>query len=118
MAAARQLRAFGINAVVLEGRDRIGGRVHSMKIEVRLRRYRSRPMPPWSTCGQQATHAGVTHTGTADLGGSIITGVDGNPLAVMAKQLHIPMYRIDAEETPLFFSNGKQPSKAVDRTVR
>ena len=32
---------------------------------------------------------------TADLGASVITGIDGNPLAVLAKQLQIPLHNID-----------------------
>ena len=35
------------------------------------------------------------HEAVADLGGSILTGIDGNPLAVIAKQLQIPMHEIE-----------------------
>lgn len=35
------------------------------------------------------------HEAVADLGGSILTGIDGNPLAVLAKQLRIPMHEIE-----------------------
>jgi hypothetical protein len=55
----------------------------------------------------------------ADLGGAVITGVNGNPLAVMAKQLDVPMHRIDADSKvcPLYFSDGKTVDRALDKLV-
>lgn len=35
------------------------------------------------------------HEAVADLGGSILTGIDGNPLAVLARQLKIPLHEIE-----------------------
>lgn len=37
----------------------------------------------------------------ADLGGSILTGIDGNPLAVIAKQLRISMHEIEQTQVCL-----------------
>jgi hypothetical protein len=58
--------------------------------------------------------------GVADLGGSVVTGVDGNPLAVLASQLGIPMYRIQAEpeDCPLYRSDGALVSSSTDQQVR
>ena len=56
--------------VVVEGRARAGGRVHSSRLE------------------QLAT------LGVGELGGSVLTGVDGNPLAVIARQLGESMHTI------------------------
>jgi hypothetical protein len=55
----------------------------------------------------------------ADLGGAVITGVNGNPIALMAKQLGIPMHRIDAdsEMCPLFFNDGKLVDRTLDKLV-
>jgi len=44
----------------------------------------------------------------ADLGGSIITGIDGNPLAVLAKQLDIPLHDINSDDVPLYLADGSQ----------
>jgi hypothetical protein len=63
---------------------------------------------------------GKGHEAAADLGGAVITGVNGNPLAVLARQRAIPMHRIDAEqrECPLYQISGKVVSKAMDNLVR
>ena len=53
----------------------------------------------------------------ADLGGSILTGIDGNPLAVLAKQLHIPLHVIDEADVPLYHDDGKQANTALDQEV-
>lgn len=60
------------------------------------------------------------HEAAVDLGGAVITGVDGNPLAVLARQLKIPMYKIDAEpkDCPLYQSSGKPVSRALDKQVQ
>lgn len=52
----------------------------------------------WSSSNQLVTLSvqGQGLEATADLGGSIITGMDGNPLAILAKQLEIPLHDIDA----------------------
>lgn len=92
LAAARQLRAFGFKVVVLEGHSRPGGRVYSRKLE---------------------SHG---FAGVADLGGSIITGVNGNPLALLAKQMGVPLYDI-GDTCPLYYSTGKQPGKRLDEEV-
>lgn len=36
MAAARQLRNWGYRVLVLEGQERLGGRVHGHRLEVRV----------------------------------------------------------------------------------
>lgn len=38
MSAARQLRNWGYRVVVVEGHDRLGGRVHGHRLEVRVGR--------------------------------------------------------------------------------
>ena len=51
----------------------------------------------------------------ADLGGSILTGIDGNPLAVLAKQLHIPLHVIDEADVPLYQVDGHEANAALDQ---
>ncbi len=54
----------------------------------------------------------------ADLGGSILTGIDGNPLAVLARQLRIPLHAINSEGVPLYCSNGKEANRRLDQQAR
>lgn len=53
-----------------------------------------------------------------DLGGSIITGIDGNPLAVLAAQLNIPLHEINTAGVPLYLEDGRVPDPAIDKKVR
>lgn len=53
----------------------------------------------------------------ADLGGSILTGIDGNPLAVLAKQLHIPLHVIDEADVPLYQADGREANAGLDQEV-
>ena len=53
----------------------------------------------------------------ADLGGSIITGIDGNPLAVLAAQLRIPLHHINSKDVPLFCDDGTQADRTLDGKV-
>ena len=52
----------------------------------------------------------------ADLGGSIITGIDGNPLAVLAAQLNIPMQDIETN-VPLYLDDGRILDPKTDKKV-
>ena len=52
-----------------------------------------------------------------DLGGSIVSGIDGNPLALVAMQLDIPLHRIQ-QQTALHFSDGTVVPKELDKEVR
>jgi lysine-specific histone demethylase 1 len=54
----------------------------------------------------------------ADLGGSIITGIDGNPLAVIAKQLDVPLHDINSSDVPLYLRDGSQLNSTIDMQVR
>lgn len=53
-----------------------------------------------------------------DLGGSILTGIDGNPLAVLCKQLRIPHHHINSQDVKLYMSNGKESDPELDTQVR
>ena len=66
---ARQLLSFGHKVVVVEARDRPGGRVYTKKLS-----------------GVDSA-SGKTYAAVAETGGSIVTGSDGNPLSVLARQL-------------------------------
>ena len=59
---------------------------------------------------------GAGHSAAADLGGSIITGIDGNPLSVLAAQLGIPLHRIGTD-CDLLLPDGSQPPKVLDKQV-
>jgi hypothetical protein len=51
----------------------------------------------------------------ADLGGSILTGIDGNPLAVLARQLRIPLHAINSEGVPLYCADGREANRRLDQ---
>jgi lysine-specific histone demethylase 1 len=86
--AARQLTYFGLDVSILEARDRIGGRIHTFK------------------SGQYV----------ADLGAMVITGLGGNPLSVLKRQLGLHMSKIH-RRCPLYFTTGEMVLKERDKTV-
>ncbi|KAK9868387.1 hypothetical protein WJX84_004093 [Apatococcus fuscideae] len=93
LAAARQLQTNGFQVLVLEGHDRAGGRVYTKRMQA---------------------HGRVA---VADLGASVITGIDGNPLAVLAKQLQIPMHDINTANVPLYLADGEEAAAELDAEV-
>jgi lysine-specific histone demethylase 1 len=70
-------QAFGHKVVIVEARHRAGGRVHTARLW---------PNDPSS--------APPGCTGVGELGGSVLTGTDGNPLAVVARQLGAQLHSI------------------------
>ncbi|VFQ79882.1 unnamed protein product [Cuscuta campestris] len=92
LAAARQLMSFGFKVVVLEGRNRPGGRVYTQYLE------------------QNGNNA------TVDLGGSVITGIDANPLGVLARQLSIPLHKV-RDKCPLYQPDGAPVDVDIDSKV-
>ncbi|CBI20361.3 unnamed protein product, partial [Vitis vinifera] len=78
--------------VVLEGRNRPGGRVYTQKM------------------GQKGNYAAV------DLGGSVITGIHANPLGVLARQLSIPLHKV-RDRCPLYKPDGEVIDKEIDSMI-
>ncbi|KAK3394186.1 flavin-containing amine oxidoreductase-domain containing protein [Podospora didyma] len=89
--------------VVLEGRNRIGGRVYSRA---------------FATIPTEAPEAFRGKRFTAEMGGMIITGFDrGNPLNIIVRgQLSLP-YRPLRPDTTLYDSNGKPVDLERDQLV-
>ncbi|KAL5547992.1 hypothetical protein UlMin_003223 [Ulmus minor] len=92
LSAARQLLSFGFKVIILEGRNRPGGRVYTQKM------------------GQEGKFAAV------DLGGSVITGIHANPLGVLARQLSIPLHKV-RDKCPLYKPNGVPVDSKIDSKV-
>ncbi|KAL2609406.1 hypothetical protein R1flu_027979 [Riccia fluitans] len=92
LAAARQLLAFGHKVIVLEGRQRPGGRVYTKKM------------------------VGEGLAAAADLGGSVVTGIHGNPLGVLARQLGFPLHKV-REKCPLYQPGGLPVQEEMDSRV-
>ncbi|KAG6556525.1 hypothetical protein Mapa_001851 [Marchantia paleacea] len=92
LAAARQLKAFGHDVVVLEARKRPGGRVftHTMREGDLI--------------------------AAADLGGSVLTGLQGNPLGVLARQLGLFQKSIK-DQCPLYHPQGTPVDTDMDQKV-
>jgi len=88
LAAARQLRSTGMEVVVLEARDRVGGRIAT---------FRKGPY-------------------IADLGAMVVTGLGGNPVTVLSKQVSMELSRI-SQKCPLYESNGSTVPKDKDEMV-
>ena len=86
--AAQQLAKFGFDVKVLEGRDRVGGRVVTFR----------------------------KNNFIADLGAVVVTGLGGNPMTVIAKQISMSLNKIKAK-CPLYESIGNTVSKEKDEMV-
>ena len=107
LAAARQLRAKGHRVTILEARNRIGGRVETQFLQVCQSKI----------LAQEVEETQCDNTDVVlDLGGTILSGIDGNPLAILAAQLDIPLHCID-QNIHLHASDGSVISKAVDKKV-
>ncbi|XP_033635223.1 lysine-specific histone demethylase 1A-like isoform X3 [Asterias rubens] len=78
LAAASQLQTFGMDVTILEARDRVGGRVTT---------YRK-------------------NNYVADLGAMVVTGLGGNPMTVVSKQVNMELAKIK-QKCPLFESGGQ-----------
>jgi monoamine oxidase len=89
LAAARELHSSGFQVTVLEGRERLGGRV-------------------W-------THRGL---GVAvDMGASWIEGVKGNPLTDLARQFAADTRETDFESVILFDRDGRRLSESEAEAI-
>ena len=88
LSAALQLERFGMDVVILEARDRVGGRISTFRK------------------GQFV----------ADLGAMVVTGLGGNPISVFAKQINMQLARIK-QKCPLFESTGETVPKEKDEMV-
>ncbi|XP_039520073.1 lysine-specific histone demethylase 1B isoform X2 [Pimephales promelas] len=88
LAAARQLQNFGMQVVVLEARERIGGRV-------------------WDDAS-----LGMT----VGRGAQIVNGCVNNPIALMCEQLGLPMHRLGAR-CELIQDGGLVTDPALDKRM-
>ncbi len=86
--AAQKLQSFGFEVIVLEARDRVGGRVATFR---------------------KANYI-------ADIGAMVVTGIYGNPITILAKQLDLELKKIKSQ-CPLFGPNGKLISKNKDEIM-
>ncbi|KAL1515554.1 hypothetical protein AB1Y20_002174 [Prymnesium parvum] len=89
LAAARQLAMMGHTVTVLEARERIGGRTHTVRV------------------GGEAS---------ADMGAMVVTGLRGNPIAALAKQTQSHMHPIN-NNCRLYLADGTRAPKLLDDAV-
>uniref|UniRef100_A0A1I8AMU3 Lysine-specific histone demethylase n=1 Tax=Steinernema glaseri TaxID=37863 RepID=A0A1I8AMU3_9BILA len=92
LAAARKLRDFGLEVIVLEARPRFGGRVMT---------YRA-----MKTGGRAC----------ADLGAMFITGMRGNPLLTLASQSYTRLHQFDGR-CPIYCPNGRPLDVRKDELI-
>ncbi|CAH8321605.1 unnamed protein product [Eruca vesicaria subsp. sativa] len=93
LVAARQLLSMGFRVLVLEGRGRPGGRVKTRRMK-----------------GGDGVEA------MADVGGSVLTGINGNPLGVLARQLGLPLHKV-RDICPLYLPSGELVDVGVDSKI-
>lgn len=86
--AAQKLQSFGFEVLILESRDRVGGRVATFR----------------------------KGSFVADIGAMVVTGIYGNPITIIAKQLDLELKKIKSQ-CPLFGPNGKPVSKNKDEII-
>ncbi|XP_049768257.1 lysine-specific histone demethylase 1A isoform X1 [Schistocerca cancellata] len=88
LAAAQQLQQFGMEVLVLESRDRVGGRIATFRKSSYI----------------------------ADLGAMVVTGLGGNPVTVLSKQINMELHKI-RQKCPLYESSGCTVPKDKDEMV-
>lgn len=88
LAAAQQLKQFGFDVMVLEARDRVGGRIATFR----------------------------KSSYYADLGAMVVTGIYGNPITTLSRQTGMEMVPIK-QACPLYGAGGKPVPKHKDDMV-
>lgn len=88
MAAAQQLQQFGMDVIVLEARDRVGGRIATFR----------------------------KNNYYADMGAMVVTGIYGNPLTTISRQTDMKMIPIK-QSCRLYGPDGKSISNLKDEMV-
>lgn len=88
LAAAQQMQQFGLDVIMLEARDRVGGRIATFRKGNYI----------------------------ADLGAMVVTGLGGNPVTTLSKQIDMELHRI-RQKCPLYESNGDTVDKDKDEMV-
>ncbi|KYM92736.1 Lysine-specific histone demethylase 1A [Atta colombica] len=78
LAAAQQMQQFGLEVIVLEARDRVGGRIATFRKSNYI----------------------------ADLGAMVVTGLGGNPVTTLSKQINMELHKI-RQKCPLYESDGQ-----------
>ncbi|CAO1441945.1 unnamed protein product [Diamesa serratosioi] len=86
--AAQKLQNFGFEVMILEARDRVGGRIATFRKSNYI----------------------------ADIGAMVVTGIYGNPITILAKQLNLELKKIKSQ-CPLFGPNGKLITKNKDEIM-
>lgn len=79
---------YSLQVLVLEARDRVGGRIATFR----------------------------KNNYIADLGAMVVTGLGGNPLTVLSKQINMELHKIK-QKCPLFESKGSTVEKEKDEMV-
>ncbi|XP_032685296.1 lysine-specific histone demethylase 1A isoform X2 [Odontomachus brunneus] len=88
LAAAQQMQQFGLDVVVFEARDRVGGRIATFRKSSYI----------------------------ADLGAMVVTGLGGNPVTTLSKQINMELHKI-RQKCPLYESDGQTVPKDKDEMV-
>ncbi|XP_018393444.1 PREDICTED: lysine-specific histone demethylase 1A [Cyphomyrmex costatus] len=88
LAAAQQMQQFGLEVTVLEARDRVGGRIATFRKSNYI----------------------------ADLGAMVVTGLGGNPVTTLSKQINMELHKI-RQKCPLYESDGQTVPKDKDEMV-
>ncbi|KAK7580778.1 hypothetical protein V9T40_001407, partial [Parthenolecanium corni] len=93
LAAAQQLQYFGMEVIVLEARDRVGGRIATFR----------------------------KGNFIADLGAMVLTGLGGNPINILAKQINTKLHKVRPKcplyETSAGYGVAQQVAKDKDEMV-
>lgn len=92
LAAASSLKKKGVNVIVLEARNRVGGRTYSIS----------------------SSANGISFY--ADLGASWVHGISGNPLIPVAKAANVALQSkvFDDDNSQTYYADGKEVPDATD----
>lgn len=99
LACARELKQRGHDVLVVEARNRVGGRLKGEPVEVKDDQEEN------NTSKTNKSKRKESQT-CVDLGGALIHGVDDNPVYLIAKQMGVPLYSVSQDYCLLLDENG------------
>ena len=115
VSAARRLIELGYKVTLVEARDRLGGRVHSMRVPIAAAAASGAEVAVERRDG--AVVGATPHVATVELGAAVLMGVQGgNPLGALCTKHGLRMHRLEAT-CPLHDVDGSLLDPAIDAHV-